>query len=90
MRQTNDGFLIAEEDLRLRGPGEVLGQRQSGVPEFKLANLSAHADLLAIARKQSLMLVHEDPLLTSEKGKACRILIGLFEQDTAIRYLYSG
>lgn len=90
MRQTNDGFLIAEEDLRLRGPGEVLGQRQSGVPEFKLANLSAHADLLEIARKQSLMLVHEDPLLTSEKGKACRILIGLFEQDTAIRYLYSG
>ena len=127
MRQTNDGFLIAEEDLRLRGPGDVLGQRQSGVPEFKLANLSAHADLLEIARKQSsmlvhedplltsekvpefklanlsthadllelarkqsLMLVHEDPLLTSEKGKACRILIGLFEQDTAIRYLYSG
>ncbi len=90
MKQTNDGFLIAEEDLRLRGPGEVLGQRQSGAPEFKLANLSAHADLLELARKQSLMLVHEDPLLTSEKGKACRILIGLFEQDTAIRYLYSA
>ncbi len=90
MRQTNNGFLIAEEDLRLRGPGEVLGKRQSGAPEFKLANLSAHADLIGIARKQSLKLLNEDPLLTSEKGKACHILIGLFEQDTAIRYLYSG
>ena len=90
MRQTNNGFLIAEEDLRLRGPGEVLGKRQSGTPEFKLANLSAHADLIGIARKQSLKLLKEDPLLTSEKGKACHILIGLFEQDVAIRYLYSG
>ena len=90
MRQTNDGFLIAEEDLRLRGPGEVLGQRQSGVPEFKIANLSAHDDLLEVARKQSMILLKQDPTLKSEKGKACRILIGLFEQDTAIRYLYSG
>ncbi len=90
MKQTNDGFLIAEEDLRLRGPGEVLGQRQSGVPEFRLANLSAHFHLLEIAKKQALMLLDEDPLLNSPKGKACRVLIGLFEQDTAIRYLYSG
>ena len=90
MKQTNDGFLIAEEDLRLRGPGEVLGKRQSGTPEFKIANLSAHSDLLEIARKQSLKLINEDPLLKSEQGKACRILIGIFEQDTAIRYLYSG
>ena len=90
MRQTNDGFLIAEEDLRLRGPGEFLGKRQSGAPEFRLANLSAHADLIEIARKQSLKLLNDDPLLTSEKGKACRILIGLFEQDRATRNLYSG
>ena len=53
MRATNDGFIIAEEDLRLRGPGEVLGQRQSGLPEFCLADLALHADLLPIARAQA-------------------------------------
>ena len=90
MKKTNDGFLIADEDLRLRGPGEILGQRQSGTPEFKLANLSVHSDLLEIARKQALSLINEDPMLTSKRGIACRNLIGLFEQDRAIRYLYSG
>ena len=90
MKKTNDGFLIADEDLRLRGPGEILGQRQSGTPEFKLANLSVHSDLLEIARKQALLLINEDPMLKSKKGIACRNLIGLFEQDRAIRYLYSG
>ncbi len=90
MKQTNDGFLIAEEDLRLRGPGEVLGQRQSGVPEFRMANLSAHFALLEIARKEAVMLLNVDPLLNSKRGKACRTLIALFEQDTAIRHLYSG
>ena len=90
MKRTNDGFLIAEEDLRLRGPGEVLGQRQSGVPEFRLANLSTHFDLLEIARKEASKLLNEDPLLITQKGKACRMLFGLFEQDIAIRYLNSG
>jgi len=90
MKKTNNGFLIADEDLRLRGPGEILGQRQSGTPEFKLANLSVHSDLLEIARKQALSLINEDPMLKSKKGIACRNLIGLFEQDRAIRYLYSG
>ena len=90
MKKTNDGFLIADEDLRLRGPGEILGQRQSGTPEFKLANLSVHSDLLEIARKQALSLINEDPMLKSKRGIACRNLIGLFEQDRAIRYLYSG
>ncbi len=82
--------MIADEDLRLRGPGEILGQRQSGTPEFKLANLSVHSDLLEIARKQALSLINEDPMLKSKRGIACRNLIGLFEQDRAIRYLYSG
>ena len=90
MRKTNDGFLIAEEDLRLRGPGEVLGQKQSGVPEFKLANLGLHSDLLSTARRQAQIILSKDPDLTSEQGRACRILMGLFEQDTAIRFLYSG
>ena len=90
MKQTNDGFLIAEEDLKLRGPGEVLGQRQSGVAEFRIADLSAHSQLLKIARKQALTLIKEDPLLNSHKGEACRLLIGLFEQDTAMRYLQTG
>ena len=90
MKKTNDGFLIADEDLRLRGPGEILGQRQSGTPEFRLANLSVHSDLLEIARKQAFSLINEDPMLKSKRGIACRNLIGLFEQDRAIRYLYSG
>ena len=90
MRQTNDGFLIAEEDLKLRGPGEVLGQRQSGLSQFRLADLSAHADLIAIARRQAQKIAHDHPDLEGETTDAFRLLLSLFEKDNAVRFLASG
>ena len=90
MRQTEDGFVIAEEDLRLRGAGEVLGTRQSGLPETRVADLDRDGDLLAIARDDARLILDRDPGLTSERGQAVRILLYLFERDAAIRYLRSG
>lgn len=90
LRETDDGFKIAEEDLRLRGAGELLGTRQSGVPEFKLADLSVHGELLAAARDDSKLIIERDPELTDERGKALRVLLYLFERDAAVRYLRSG
>jgi ATP-dependent DNA helicase RecG len=90
MRETDDGFRIAEEDLRLRGAGEVLGTRQSGLPAFRLADLAAHADLLSIARDDARLLVERDPTLSSARGAALRLLLYLFERDAAIRLLASG
>jgi ATP-dependent DNA helicase RecG len=90
MRETDDGFRIAEEDLKLRGAGEVLGTRQSGMPEFRLADLSCHADLLALAQDDARLIVERDPDLTSPRGKALRVLLYLFERDAAVRYLRSG
>jgi ATP-dependent DNA helicase RecG len=90
MKDTEDGFLISEEDLRLRGAGEVLGTRQSGLPEFRLANLSAHTELLLTARDDARLILEIDPELTSERGMNLRILLYLFERDSAIKYLRSG
>ena len=90
LRETDDGFRIAEEDLRLRGAGEVLGTRQSGLPEFRLADLVAHADLLAAARDDARLILERDPKLASERGQALRVLLYLFERDSAIQYLQSG
>lgn len=90
MRETNDGFRIAEEDLRLRGPGEVLGQRQSGMPEFVLADLSIHGDLLAYARRIAGEIASSDPTLSRAENKPLKTLLCLFEKDDAVRYLASG
>ena len=90
MRETDDGFRIAEEDLRLRGPGEVLGARQSGVPDFRLADLAVHADLLGVARDDALLIVERDPELETPRGEALRTLLYLFEQDAAVRTARSG
>ena len=90
MRQTNDGFLIAEEDLRLRGPGEVLGQRQSGLPEFSLADLAEHAELIALARTQANSIIEADTDLSSDNSARYRQLISLFEKDVAVQFLASG
>ena len=90
LRDTEDGFVIAEEDLRLRGGGEVLGTRQSGMPEFKLADLMAHADLLAAARDDAKLIIARDPNLETPRGQALRTLLYLFEQDEAVRTLRSG
>ncbi|MDF2764932.1 MAG: recG, partial [Rhodospirillales bacterium] len=74
LRETEDGFRIAEEDLRLRGAGELLGTKQSGLPEFRLANLAEHADLLQTARDDARLLLERDPDLTGERAAAIRIL----------------
>jgi len=90
MRDTDDGFVIAEEDLRLRGAGELLGKRQSGLPEFRVADIAAHADLLAVARDDARLILARDPDLKSARGEALRVLLYLFERDEAVRLLRTG
>jgi ATP-dependent DNA helicase RecG len=90
MRETEDGFRIAEEDLRLRGAGEVLGTRQSGLPEFRLANLALHGDLLAAARDDAQLIMGRDPRLADRRGEALRLLLYLFERDAAVKLLTAG
>jgi ATP-dependent DNA helicase RecG len=90
LRETDDGFVIAEEDLRLRGAGELLGSRQSGMPEFRLADLSVHAELLAAARDDARLIVGGDPELKSPRGEALRVLLYLFGRDEAVRLLRAG
>jgi len=90
MRDSEDGFVIAEEDLRLRGEGELLGTRQSGVPGFRLAVPEAHGDLIAAAHDDARLIIETDPELTSERGQALRMLLYLFERDEAVRLLRAG
>jgi len=89
MRKTDDGFEIAEEDLRLRGVGEVLGTKQSGFPEFKLANVATDLDLIRTAAKDAQMIVETNPHLNGDRGEALRILLYLFEQDKNVKLIRS-
>ncbi len=84
MRNTNDGFLIAEEDLNLRGPGEFFGQRQSGLPEFILTDLAAHRELLITAREQA------QSVLAAKNTHHINLLLSLFERDSAVKFLAAG
>lgn len=90
LRDSEDGFLIAEEDLKLRGEGELLGTRQSGTPGFRIASMEFHADLLEIARKDAAYLLERDPDLTSTRGEAVRTLLYLLRRDEAVRFLRAG
>lgn len=90
MRETNDGFRIAEEDLRLRGAGEILGTRQSGEALFRLASPEQVSTLLPVATDDARLLVDRDGGLASERGQAARVALYLFERDSAVSLLRSG
>ena len=90
MRQSEDGFLIAEKDWELRGSGDLLGVAQSGLPQYTLANLDRHKDLLETATQDARLLVQMDPGLTSPRGLAARTLLYLFEQDFGIAMMRAG
>jgi ATP-dependent DNA helicase RecG len=90
MRETEDGFRIAEEDLRLRGEGDVLGTRQSGMPGFRVARIEAHGALLQTARDDAALVLARDAELRSPRGEALRTLLYLFERDEAVRLIRAG
>lgn len=90
LRDTEDGFVIAEKDLQLRGGGDILGTKQSGLPVFKLADLETHAALLETARADTKLILSNDPDLTTPRGEALRTLLYLFSQDQAIANLRAG
>jgi ATP-dependent DNA helicase RecG len=90
IRETTDGFRIAEEDLKLRGEGDVLGTRQSGLPGYRIVRPEAHADLVSIARDEALRIVRDDPGLQGPQGEALRCLLYLYERDEAIPLIGAG
>lgn len=90
LRQTDDGFLIAETDLQMRGAGDLIGTVQSGLPQFRIADLEAMTDLMHTAQSDARTLLSLDPKLTSKRGQAARGLLWLMEQDKAIHLLSVG
>ena len=90
LRQTEDGFRIAEEDLAIRGAGDLIGHAQSGLPRFRVADLERQSALMALAQSDARHLLASDPDLTSERGRAARLLLWLTEQDKAIRLISIG
>jgi ATP-dependent DNA helicase RecG len=90
LRETEDGFRIAEEDLAMRGAGDVLGTAQSGVPKFRIADIETQSALMALAQSDARKLLHDDPDLKSERGEAVRVLLWLMEKDRAIRLMSVG
>jgi ATP-dependent DNA helicase RecG len=90
IRETTDGFRIAEEDLRLRGEGDVLGIRQSGLPGYRIARSEVHGQLITQARDEALRIMKDNPKLQGERGEALRCLLYLFERDEAIPLIGAG
>ncbi len=90
LRETEDGFRIAEEDLVMRGAGDLIGTAQSGLPKFRIADLERQAALMAVAQSDARKLLADDPTLTSPRGEAARVLLWLMEQDRAIRLITVG
>ncbi|WP_438277696.1 ATP-dependent DNA helicase RecG [Nitrobacter sp.] len=90
IRETTDGFRIAEEDLKLRGEGDVLGTRQSGLPGYRIARSDVHAQLIAQARDEALRIMKQNPMLSGAQGEALRCLLYLFERDEALPLIGAG
>jgi ATP-dependent DNA helicase RecG len=90
IRETTDGFRIAEEDLKLRGEGDVLGTRQSGLPGYRIARTDVHAQLISQARDEALRVMKDNPKLTGARGEALRALLYLFERDEALALIGAG
>ncbi len=90
LRDTEDGFLISDEDFRLRGAGEFLGTKQSGLPGYRLADPEENGELLTMARQDAVMTLQRDPRLEGERGKALRVLLNLFDQRDAIETVNAG
>ncbi|MBW4974930.1 ATP-dependent DNA helicase RecG [Roseovarius mucosus] len=90
MRDTEDGFRISEVDLEMRGAGDLIGTAQSGLPRFRIADLESQSALMAVAQSDARKLLHDDPDLVSERGRAARVLLWLMEQDQAIRLISVG
>jgi ATP-dependent DNA helicase RecG len=90
IRETTDGFRIAEEDLRLRGEGDVLGIRQSGLPGYRVARSEVHGQLITQARDEALRIMKDNPKLKGERGEALRVLLYLFERDEAVPLIGAG
>ncbi|MEI7670364.1 MAG: helicase-related protein, partial [Pseudomonadota bacterium] len=87
IRESNDGFLIAEEDLKLRGSGDILGTLQSGMQNFHFADIASHYELMNIAHNDVKLIMHNDPELKSERGQALRNMLYLFGYDESIRFI---
>jgi ATP-dependent DNA helicase RecG len=90
LRRTDDGFVIAEKDLELRGGGDALGLRQSGLPDYVFADPFAHRDLIAVAGDDARLIVNRDPDLTSERGKALQVLSELFDWKAGLALRDAG
>ncbi len=90
LRETEDGFRIAETDLEMRGAGDVIGTAQSGLPKFRVADLERQADLMAVAQSDARALLMSDPDLSTKRGQAARVLLWLMKQDQAIRFISVG
>jgi ATP-dependent DNA helicase RecG len=90
IKDTTDGFRIAEEDLKLRGEGDVLGTRQSGLPGYRIARAESHAQLITQARDEALRILKDNPKLRGDEGEALRCLLYLYERDEAIPLLGAG
>jgi len=90
MRETEDGFRIAEVDLEMRGVGDLIGTAQSGLPRFRVGDLEAQAALMAVAQTDARKLLSDDPDLVTDRGQAARVLLWLMGQDEAIRLIGVG
>ena len=90
LRETEDGFKIAEADLKMRGAGDLIGTAQSGLPRFRVADIESQADLMAVAQSDARKLLANDPKLTSPRGTAAKTLLYLTEQEQAVGLISVG